>query len=774
MNKKSVNKTIARRIGLSTGMAASLAGLMFVPVIAAAATSFKVKDIRVEGLQRTEAGTVFSYLPIKVGDTFTDDKAATAIKALFATGFFKDVRIEIEGDVLVVFVQERPAISTVDIVGAKEFDKDTLKKALKDIGIGESKTFDRAMLEKAEQELKRQYLSRGKYAAQVTTTVSPLDRNRVAVSFNISEGETAAIKSISMVGNKAFGEKELLKEFTLQPSNIFSFYSKDDQYSRQKLSGDLESLRSYYLNRGYLEFNVDSTQVQISPNKQDIFITINVSEGEKFTVGDIRLGGELMNKEQELKALLKLKPGDTFNGQLLSESTKAMTDRLGVYGYAFANANAAPELIRDKKRVDFTIYIDPGKRVYVRRINVAGNTRTRDEVIRREFRQFESSFYDAEKIKLSKERVDRLGYFKDVNIETTPVPGTADQIDVNMTVTEKPTGNLLLGAGVSSTDKLILSGSIQQQNVFGSGQTIGIEVNTSRLNRTIAFSQTDPYFTVDGISRSYDLFTRRTDPSVLGLGDYRITTQGAGLRFGVPVSEFERLSAGIAYEGTDLKVNTNSPTRFLQFVNDFGENSFGIISSLGYAKDSRNSALSPTQGMFRRLNGEWALPLGDQRFVKLTYQEQKYIPIGKNYTLALNGEITAGAGYGGRPYPVFRNVFAGGIGTVRGYQTASLGPRDVNNIPIGGAKRLIGNAEFYFPIPGLSNDRSFRAFAFLDAGNVYESNVKIDLSQLRYSTGVGLSWLSPVGPLKFSLGKALNAKEDDRLQTLQFTIGTGF
>ena len=766
MKKKSINS--AWVLGLTA------VSLVAVPSISVAASGFKVKDIRVEGLQRTEAGTVFSYLPIKVGDTFTDDKAANAIKVLFSTGFFKDVRPEVENDVLVVFVQERAAISSLDIIGAKEFDKDTLKKALKEIGIGESKTFDKALVDKAEQELKRQYLSRGKYAVQVSTTVTPLDRNRVAVTFNISEGETAAIKTISIVGNKAFAEKDLLKEFTLQTSNVFSFFSKSDQYSRQKLAGDLETLRSYYLNRGYMDFNVESTQVQISPNKQDIFITVNVTEGDQFTVGEVKLAGELQNRESELKGLLKIKTGETFNGQLLSETTKAITDRLGVYGYAFANANPAPETNREKKVVDFTIYVDPGKRVYVRRINISGNTKTRDEVIRRELRQFESAFYDAEKIKLSKDRVDRMGYFKDVNIDTQPVAGTSDQLDVNISVTEKPTGSLQVGAGISSIDKLILSASVQQQNIFGSGQNAGIELNTSKLNRTIAFSQTNPYFTDDGVSRSYDIFTRKTDPSVLGLGDYRITTQGAGIRFGVPISELERISFGIGYEGTNLRVGPNSPTRFQQYVNDFGEQSYGIITNAGYAKDSRNSALAPTEGMFRRANVEVAIPVGDQKFVKGTYQEQRYFPISKAYSLALNGEITAGAGYGGAPYPVFRNVFAGGIGTVRGYSNSSLGPKDINGIPIGGSKRVIGNAEFYFPIPGFDTDRSFRAFLFLDGGNVFQPSDRISITEFRYSTGLGISWVSPVGPLKFSLGKPLNAKPEDRTQLLQFTIGTGF
>lgn len=734
---------------------------------------FVVRDIRVEGLQRTEAGTVFSYLPVKVGDTFTDRSATDSIKALFATGFFKDVRIEAEGDVLVVIVEERPAIGELNINGAKEFDKDTLKKALKEIGLSESKIFDRALLERAEQELKRQYLSRGKYSAELKTSVVPMERNRVSVSIDIKEGESASIKSIRILGAGAFPEKELLGQFELNAGGFFSFFSKSDRYSRQKLSGDLEKLRSYYLNNGYMEFNIDSTQVQISPNKQDVYITINIKEGEKFLLGNVKLAGELIGRDDEFNSLVKIKPGETFNGQAMSDLQKAISDRMGAYGYAFANVNAAPDIDRDKRVVDFTLYVDPGRRVYVRRINIGGNTRTQDEVVRREMRQFESSWYDAEKIRLSKDRLNRLGYFKEVNIDTPPVDGTADQIDVNVTVAEKPTGNLLLGAGFSSTDKLILSAAVQQQNLFGTGKTLGLEFNTSRLNRTIAISQTDPYFTADGISRSFDVFQRTTNPAVLGLGDYRITSTGAGIRFGYPLSEFERVTFGTSFEQTDLSVGQFAPTRFKLFANDFGAQSDAILASIGYVRDNRDSALTPTRGFLRRVNTEVTLPVAEQRFVRTTYQETHYIPIGRRFTLGLNGELTAGAGLDNQPYPVFRNVFAGGIGSVRGFQTASIGPRDENGIPIGGSKRLIGSAEFYFPLPG-SFDRSFRLFTFLDVGNVFTPSQQLSFADMRASTGLGLSWVSPVGPLKFSFGRPLNSRPGDRTQTIQFTVGTGF
>lgn len=759
-------------------------GRLLAPVVAccflpfqavqAATTEFVVKDIQVEGLRRTEAGTVFSYLPIRVGDTFTDEVALQAIRSLFATGFFDDVKIAAKNDVLVVTVVERPAIASVEIKGTKEFDKNTLKEALKGVGIGESKIFDRSLLDKAEQELKKQYLARSKYGAQVQTQVDELPRNRVAITFNVEEGESASIKQLKILGASQFKEKELLDEFQLGTSGVLSFYTKNDQYSRQKLSGDLEKLRSFYLNRGYADFNIESTQVQIAPNKQDVFITVTVKEGQKFRFGNVVLSGDLLGREAELKTLLQATPGETFNGELLSESTKALQDRMGNYGYAFANANVIPEIDRENQVVNINIALDTGKRVYVRRMNVGGNTRTKDEVIRREFRQFESAWYDARKIELSKERVDRLGFFKDVKIDTQPVAGTSDQVDVNLEVEEKPTGNLLLGAGISSTDALVLSAAIQQQNLFGTGKNVGLELNTSKVNRTIAFSQTDPYYTLDGVSRTFDFYNRRTDPGELDLGNYKVETTGLGLRFGYPISEYERISFGGGYEGTKLEVDATSPARYRQYVQDFGDASYAVMLNAGYTYDSRDSSISPTKGRLTRLTGELATPLGDQKFFKVGYQEQLFFPIGKKYTLALNGEITSGVGYGGSLYPIFRNVYAGGIGTVRGFRSSSLGPVDADGVPTGGSKRLTGNAEFFFPLPGISKDRSFRAFAFFDAGNVYQSSERVRLSELRYSTGMGISWISPVGPLKFSFGVPLNKEPDDDLQRVQFTIGTGF
>ena len=750
---------------------------------ALAVTPFVVKDIRVEGIQRTEAGTVFSYLPVRVGDTFNDDKASAAIKALYATGFFKDVRIEADGNVLVVLVEERPAIASVEFSGIKEFDKDQLTKALKDIGLGESRTYDKSLVDRAEQELKRQYLGRGLYGVVVTTTVTPIERNRVNITFSVDEGETARIRQINVVGNKAFGDSEIRSQLALRTPGFFTWYTKADQYSKQKLTGDIESLKSFYLNRGYLEFTVESTQVAISSDKKDIYITINISEGEKFTVSSVKIEGETFGREAELQSLVALKSGDLYAGDKLTASIKKISERMGNFGYAFANVNANPEIDRDKKQVAFTILIDPGKRVYVRRINVAGNTKTRDEVVRREFRQFENSWYDGEKIRLSRDRVDRLGYFKEVTIDTPEVTGTTDQVDINMAVTERPTGNILIGAGFSQTDKLTLQGQIQQVNAFGSGKTIGVDVNTSRRNRTIALSEADPYFTDEGVSRSVELFLRTTVPPSINTGDYRIQQAGGSIKFGVPFSEVDTVFFGVGVEHTKVEtyfrdpLHNDSPELYRAYARNFGDGTNATTNSfpltVAWQRDSRDSALTPTIGRYQRANLEVA-PLGDQKYYRAIYQHQYFYPLYRNLTLATNAEVDYGRGYGGKAYPIFKNFYAGGIGSVRGYDSSSLGPRAVNGDPLGGSSRVILNAELQFPFPGSGVDKSVRLFTFVDGGNVYADRAKIAFSELRYSAGFGLSWLSPVGPLKLSYGKPLNAKPDDRKQSFQFQLGQGF
>jgi outer membrane protein insertion porin family len=760
---------------------------------------FTVTDIRVEGIQRTEAGTVFSYLPVRVGDTFNDEKAAAAIKALYATGFFKDVRIEADGSVLVVLLEERPAIASVEFTGTKEFDKVQLIKSLKELGLGESRILDRSLVDRAEQELKRQYLTRGLYGVKITTTVTPIERNRVNVTFAVDEGEVARIKQINIVGNKAFSEKELRDQIKLSTSGWFTWYSKADQYSKQKLAGDIETLRSFYLNRGYLEMQVESTQVSITPDKKDIYITVNVNEGAKFTIAGIKLEGEMLGREKEFESLISLKPGDAYSGEKMTESTRKISERMGVFGYAFANVNASPQINREKNEVSFTVFVDPGKRVYVRRISIGGNDRTRDEVIRREFRQFESSWYDGDKIRLSKDRIGRLGFFTDTKVDTVDIPGTPDQVDLNVNVVEKPTGSVMVGAGFSSSEKVTLSGSINQANAFGSGNNIGINVNTSRIFRTISLSHTNPYFTDDGVSRTVEVFLRTTRPPLyLTDVDFRVEARGGNVSFGIPVSELDRVFVGAGIENTQVQTFSNSPERYRRFVASTNDQTFDSSDStsgvgaaettaypltMAWQRDNRDSALIPTQGRFRRANLEVS-PAGSAQYYRSTYQDQYFMPLFGSLTLAVNGEVSYGAGLSSKNYPVFKNYYAGGIGSVRGFFAGSLSVNGSGtstssgryNLPIGGQARVIMNAELQLPFPGTGVDRSLRWFTFLDAGQVFnpQDGQNISLGDLRYSTGLGISWISPVGPLKLSLGYPLNPQSFDRIQRFQFQLGTGF
>jgi outer membrane protein insertion porin family len=734
---------------------------------------FTVKDIRVEGLQRTEPGTVFSYLPVKVGEVMTEEKAQAALRALFATGFFRDVRLEVENDVLIVLVEERPSIAQLDFSGFKEFDNETLRKVLRSLGLAEGRTFDRSLLESAEQELKRQYLSRGLYAAEVQSTVTPLERNRVGISFSVAEGQVAKIRSINIVGAQAFSEKELLELFTLRTPGWITWYTKHDQYSRQKLTADIETLRSHYQNRGYLDFNIDSTQVSITPERRDIYITINITEGEKYSVSDVQLAGQMLVPKAELEKLVKVKPGDVFSRERLIESTKAIADRLGNDGYAFANANAVPQVDKAKRTVAFTIVVDPGRRVYVRRINVAGNTRTRDEVVRREMRQLEGAYYDASRIQLSKSRIDRTQYFKDVNVETVPVAQSPDQVDVAFTVEEKPTGALLLGAGFSSVDKFVVSGSVSQANVFGSGKFISAQVNTGKVNATYALSYLDPYFTVDGISQGFDAYYRTTDASSLSIGSYTTKSLGGGIKFGYPLSEHDSINFGFNAENVKLETNPNSPVAYANFVSQFGDSYTYAVATAGWGRDTRNSALIPTRGHTARAAIEVAG--GSLQYYRGTLAAQWFYPLSRTFTFSIGGDLGYVNGTGGKPVPFFKSFYAGGPGSVRGYESFSLGPQDAVGNVLGGTRKLVGSAEVHFPMPGAGMDKSLRLSAFLDAGQVYGENQKFSVSDLRYSMGVGLSWISPFGPLRLSLAQPLNDKAGiDRIERLQFTFGSAF
>ena len=750
-------------------LAAAISGMS-----AWAVEPFKLRDIRVEGLQRIESGTVFASLPFRVGDMYNDESGAAAIRALFALGLFKDVRLDAQGDVLVVIVEERPSISEVEWVGLKEFDKDVLVKALKEVGISEGRPFDKALADKAEQELKRQYITRSLYGAEVVTTVTPVDRNRVKLTFTVSEGGPSKIKEIRITGNQNFSEGTLKDQFNLDVGGWLSWYTKSDRYSRTKLNADLEALRSYYLSRGFLEFRIDSTQVAISPDKQDISIAINVTEGERFVVSGVKLEGNYLGKEDEFKALVKIGLGQAYNAETVAETNKAFTDYFGKFGFAFARVDARPEIDRVTNRVTFVLIAEPSRRAYVRRINVAGNNRTRDEVVRREFRQLESAWYDGDKIKLSRDRVDRLGFFTEVNIDTQEVPATTDQVDLTVNVIEKPTGSVSLGAGFSSTEKVALSFGIRQENAFGSGNYLATEVNTSKYNRTIVISTTDPYFTPEGISRTIDVFHRTTRPYLGDLNAYSLVNSGAGMRFGVPFSEIDTVYFGVNLEQTSIRPGNNLPNAYVEYMQQFGYTSNSLPFTIGWARDGRDSALVPTRGILQRFNSDLSAS-GDARYVRTNYQIQQYTPLTKKYTLALNADLGWGQGLSDRPYPLFKNYFVGGLGSVRGFQQSTLGPSDsTNSLYLGGPKKIVLNAELMAPFPGAGNDRTLRLFAFTDVGRAFGENEKINFNELRSSIGVGLSWISPMGPLRFSYALPMKRQVTDKIQRLQFQIGTSF
>jgi len=759
------------RFGART--ATAVAAMVLAAQAAWALEPFKVQDIRVEGLQRVEPGTVFASMPLRVGDDYNDDKGAAAIRALFGLGLFKDVRLEANGGVLVVVVEERPTVADVDFVGAREFDKDVLKKTMRDIGLTDGRPYDKALTDRAEQELKRQYINKSFYGAEVVTTVTPVERNRVNLTFSVVEGETARIKDIRIVGNKAFGESTLKGLFDQDTGGWLSWYTKSDRYARTKLNADLETLRSYYLQRGYMEFRIDSTQVAISPDKQDISITVNVTEGERFVVSGVKLEGNYLERDDEFKALVAIRPGEPYNADQVAETTKAFTDHFGNFGFAFARIEAVPEIDRENNRVALVLQADPVRRAYVRRISVTGNNRTRDEVVRREFRQYEASWYDGEKIRLSRDRVDRLGYFTEVNIETQEVSGAPDQVDLAINVAEKPTGSLQLGAGFSSAEKLSLSFAIKQENVFGSGNYLGVDVNTSKFKRTLVFSTTDPYFTPDGVSRTLDLYYRTDKPYEDQGGNYELITTGAGMRFGVPFTEVDTVFFGGALEQTRIKSGTNIPAAYLSYAERYGRTSSAVPLTIGWTRDNRDSALAPNSGRYQRLNSEWSVA-GDARYVRANYQYQQYVPLDKKFTLAFNGELGLGKGMNGRPFPVFKNFYSGGLGSVRGFDQGTLGPRDVTGASLGGPKKVTLNAELIAPFPGAGNDRTLRVFTFLDVGNVYGDGERIRFGDMRASVGLGLSWISPLGPLRLAYANPVRKFAGDRIQKLQFQIGTSF
>ena len=751
------------------------------------AQDFTIKDIRIEGIARTEPGTVLSHLPFQVGDEFTTAKGNTAIHALYSSGLFRDVRLEQDGNVLVVTVQERPAVATITTQGIRAFDEKAMLQSLRDVGMSEGRIFDSAILDKADQELRRQYLARGYYGVDVKTTVTPLDRNRVRLSIVVDEGQAATIKSIRFVGNNIMDDDELQEQMALRTGGWMSWYTKSDLYSREKLAADIEAIRSFYLNNGYLDFKVDSVQVSIAPNKKDIFISINLTEGEQYTVSGVELAGDMLGLQDDLLPLIEIKPDSIYNAEEINTASEAIAQKLSSLGYAFATARPTP-VVGDNNTVKIVYTIDPGRRAYVRKVNISGNTKTKDEVIRREVRQYEAAWFDSQKVKLSRDRIDRLGYFDSVTVDPKPVPGTRDQVDLEVNVQERPTGSISLGAGYSTSDGIILSAGFAQNNIFGTGNSMSVQVDTSDSTRTYALSVTEPYITPEGVSRTIDIYDRKVDMEDQEITDDVIyETRGAAVSWGIPFTEYDRVFLGGKFENTIVDAGPNAPMRYKQYVDHFGESPKSVAATVGWSRDSRDNALAPNRGTYQRLSGEITLPVLDLRYYRMNYQVSHYEPLTKSITLAGNLELGYGDSWGGKPYPFFKNFYVGGIGSVRGYESSSLGPRDLNDNgtegdPSGGRAALNFSLELLMPLPGA--DRTLRWFTFLDGGyswgDTYDRNgnvkdkMNIDLADLRYSVGIGVSWISPLGPLKFSLAAPIGDKENDEIERFQFQIGTGF
>ncbi|HEB96713.1 MAG TPA: outer membrane protein assembly factor BamA [Sedimenticola thiotaurini] len=744
--------------------------------LAALGEGFVVKDIRVEGLQRISAGTVFNYLPVQLGQELDDRATARIIHDLYKTGFFKDVKLERDGDVLVIRVRERPAIAKIDISGNKTIDTDQLLASLRDTGLSEGRVFNRFVLDRIEQELRRLFFNQGKYNVRIDTTVTPLERNRVAIDITITEGETARIRQINIVGNQSFDDSELLDVFELAPTNLLSFISKDDQYSRQKLAGDLEKLRSYYLDRGFINFRIVSTQVSITPDNSDIYITINLHEGDVYHITDIKLAGDLVAPPESFYPLIHLKRGQVFSRKEVVGSADRITGMLGDAGYAFANVNSVPDVDDEKKEVVITFFVDPGKRVYTRRINITGNHQTRDEVLRREMRQMEAAWFSAAKVRASRERLQRLGYFEEVNVETPAVPGSTDQVDVNIAVTERAMGNLSAGLGFSQSQGLIFNASISQNNFLGTGKRVSFAFNNSSANTFYSLGYTNPYSTVDGVSRGFILSYRKTDFQEVDVARYLIDNTRLGVNFGIPTSETDQLILNLDFFDTRFKLGGGASEELIRFAEDNGTSYLYFQPTLSWSHDSRDSSLMPTEGGYQRVSGSFSIPGSELEYYRFSYTNKYYFPLTRVFTFALKGDIGYGDSFGDTTQlPPWRNFFAGGLKTVRGFKEFSLGPRDSNGDPLGGNFRLVGNAEILFPAPFKLMEKTVRLGLFVDAGNVYDTrNIGFDFAEIRMSAGVSGFWLSPFGAFGVSLGFPLNDKPDDDVEIFQFSFGSAF
>ncbi|MGK9065206.1 outer membrane protein assembly factor BamA [Stutzerimonas chloritidismutans] len=789
------------------------------------AESFTISDIRVNGLQRVSAGSVFGALPLNVGQSADDNRLVDATRALFRTGFFEDIQLGREGDVLVINVVERPSIASIEIDGNKAIKTEDLLSGLQQSGLAEGEIFQRATLEGVRNELQRQYVAQGRYSATIETEVVPQPRNRVALKININEGSVAAIKHINVVGNSVFPEEDLTDLFELKTSNWLSFFRNDDKYAREKLSGDLERLRSYYLDRGYINMDITSTQVSITPDKKDVYITVNIAEGDRYTVSDVKLSGDLKVPEEELQSLLLAKEGQVFSRKVMTTTSELLSRRLGNEGYTFANVNGVPEPNDEDNTVAITFVVDPGKRAYVNRINFRGNTKTEDEVLRREMRQMEGGWASTYLIDQSKTRLERLGFFKEVNVETPQVPGTDDQIDVNYSVEEQPSGSIMASIGFAQNAGLILGGSISQNNFLGTGNRVSVGLTRSEYQSRYNFGFVDPYWTEDGVSLGYNAFYRTTDYDELDydVSSYSVDSLGAGVNIGYPISETARLSYGLSAQQDSLDIGNYSVDEILAFIEKEGDRFLNFKGSVGWSESTLNRGVLADRGYSQSLNFEATLPGSDLAFFKLDYRGQVFVPLTQATSLRFHTELGYGSGYGSTDgLPFYEHYYAGGFNSVRGYEDSSLGPRstpsvarnadgsvistsegagpgydgrytdDQDPVAYGGNVLIQGGVEYLFPMPFVKDQRSLRTSVFWDVGNVFLTECPssndpilkasmntqncgdIDLGNLASSVGVGLTWITAMGPLSFSLAMPVMKPDDADPQVFQFSLGQTF
>jgi len=758
---------------------------IFASLSAHTADNILISDIKIEGLQRVEPGLVFSNLPFEVNDSMEDVDVSSTIKLLYKTGQFKDISLEQEGSKIIIIVNEKSVISELNFYGVEAFQDDKLKIGLSQMNVASGLVFDKTDLKRVEQEIANQYLALGKYTASVRAEGIPLQRNRTQVNIYVEEGSISRIKEINIVGNKKYEKEDLFLDFNLQVTNLLSWWNKDDRYSKQVLSGDLEKLRSFYMNRGYLDFKINSSIIRISESKKSVFIDISITEGEKYYISDSKLSGKFDDvPELLLQAQVGTLKGQVFNRAEVTGTTARLNQILGDYGYAFSNANAIPEVDKENRTVSFNYFIDPGKKIYVRRINFFGNEKTKDSVIRREMRQFESSWYSKANVDRSKERLSRTQYFDQINVQTANVPGVTDQIDINLQLQERNTGKLMAGAGVSSGEGLVGTFTVSQSNFMGTGNTVSTSVSTGKVNKTYALNYTDPYFTDDGIARTIGAYRKDVNTNDLSTADFNTYSYGASVGFGIPLSEYDAIGVNATLDVTDIELGANASQEYIDYcrnlsgstsTNDCNSDSFTISSH--FATDTRNNAQFPTEGYSWKVSGDLSMPIFDMRFYQVIASGEKHWPQGKNMSLKVRGQVGYADSYGDKKYPFFKNFFMGGPKNVRGFEQASIGKKTLNAVTgayetTGGKKSMFGSAEFFFPPPGLKNVKSFRLSTFLEGGGVFKNDFEGD--EMRYSVGLGALWLSPFGPLTISYAKPLNEGTNDLISELQFGMGGAF